>query len=97
MHPWSALPEFVEQIESAIAQATLNAMRRDADRQPGAPVGIHTLLGHDTGSELEARRSHQSWGFCLISIASDSPQIEPGSARPALELYLYPEDNARKK
>ncbi|HET7089428.1 MAG TPA: hypothetical protein VFL17_12335 [Anaerolineae bacterium] len=91
-------PEFVERIKTAVAHAMLHAIRRDTDQWPGASVGIRILISAaapPAGSE--PRHKNQGWGFFLISRVSDGPQTEPASARPAIELYLYPEGNAREK
>jgi hypothetical protein len=90
--PLSAPPEFVERIKSAITQATLDAMRRDAERQPGAPVSIRILISAATPPQgSEPRHECQGWGFFLISRMSGSRHGDPTSACQIIELFLYPE------
>jgi hypothetical protein len=96
MRRLSVPPEFVERIRAAVAQATLNVVRRDADQRPGAPVGIRILIATEPSPQgPEPRHRHQGWGFFLISRMSESAHAEPTSARPAIELFLYPEGDAR--
>lgn len=95
MRRLSAPPEFVERIRAAVAQATLNVVGRDADRRPGAPVGIRILIATEPPPEgSESRRTHRGWGFFLISRMSDRRQVEPAGANPIIELFLYPEGDA---
>lgn len=89
-------PEFVEQIRTAIAQATRNAIERNASQPPATLVGIHILLSAEPPPERsEPRQKVQGWGFFLISRMSESAHAEPGSVGPIIELILYPEGNAQ--